>query len=72
MLSSRQFILLMRLMIFTACAPARTYFKGLGRVGVAVCGPDGFTSINEGGVGEEVTFVRIVLDDIVVSGSEDA
>jgi hypothetical protein len=30
-------------------------FKGLHRVGVAVCGLDGFTSVSEGGVGEEVT-----------------
>ena len=37
--------------------PARTTasFKGLGRVGVAVCGPDGFTSVYEGGVGEDET-----------------
>jgi hypothetical protein len=55
MLSSRQFILLMRLMIVAACAPARTSFEGLDHVGVTVCDPDGFTSVNEGGVGEDVT-----------------
>jgi hypothetical protein len=54
MLSSRRFILLMGLMILAACAPARTSVKGLDRVGVAVCGPDGFTSVNEGGVAEDV------------------
>ena len=40
-----------------SCPLARTKasFKRLDHVGVAVCGPDGFTSINEGGVGGEVT-----------------
>jgi hypothetical protein len=53
MLSSRQLILHL---ILVARVPGRTTsFKVLDHVGVAVCGPDGFTSVSEGGVGEKVT-----------------
>jgi len=53
MLSSRQLVLLL---IPAIRPPTRTTsFKVLDRVGGAVCGPDGFTSVNEGGVVEDVT-----------------
>ena len=52
-LSSRQLILHL---VLAARVPGRTTsFKVLDHVGVARCGPDEFTSVSEGGAGEDLT-----------------